>query len=518
MELATILSFLSPEDKATVQQVVNDIIPDWAPLPGQQTLAYESEADELFYGGAAGGAKSDLLLGLGLTKHIQGIVYRRESTQLEGLTRRLIYDILGNNKGWNDTKHMLRRGGKILEFGSCKDAGDEISYQGRPHDFVGFDEITHFLESQYRFLIGWNRTTRPGQRCRVVCTGNPPTEAEGRWVIQYWAPWLDPQHPNPAQPGELRWFTTIDGKDKELPNSDPVLVEGVMVQPKSRTFIPSKVTDNPFLMATGYMSTLQALPEPLRSQMLKGDFQAGISDDLWQIIPTSWVDAAMKRWTIEGKRGFMTSSGVDVARGGTAETIVSTRYGTWFDELRCFPGSETPNGPITAGLVISVVRDGAPVHIDVVGVGGSPYDHLIENNVQAVPISSASTENLDGQVDKASGRLTFRNWRSLMWWRFREALDPMFNANVDPRAPDYQAPLALPPDPKLKADLCAPRWKPTASGILVEPKEDIVKRLHRSPDRGDAVVYCWVNTPKITPKHAGSDWRKRKPKGSWRTT
>ena len=63
---------------------------------------------------------------------------------------------------------------------------------------VFFDEIGHFLESQFRFLIGWMRTSTPGERCRVVATGNPPTSAEGEWIIQYWGPWLDPQHPYPA--------------------------------------------------------------------------------------------------------------------------------------------------------------------------------------------------------------------------------------------------------------------------------------------------------------------------------
>jgi hypothetical protein len=62
----------------------------------------------------------------------------------------------------------------------------------------------------------------------------------------------------------------------------------------SRTFIPSRVSDNPYLMGTGYMTQLQSLPEPLRSQMLYGDFKAGVQDDPWQVIPTAWVEAAMR--------------------------------------------------------------------------------------------------------------------------------------------------------------------------------------------------------------------------------
>jgi hypothetical protein len=37
-----------------------------------------------------------------------------------------------------------------------------------------FDEGTDFLESQYRFIIGWNQSTDPKQRCRVIVASNPP--------------------------------------------------------------------------------------------------------------------------------------------------------------------------------------------------------------------------------------------------------------------------------------------------------------------------------------------------------
>ncbi|MHC5826572.1 MAG: hypothetical protein ACYT04_64585, partial [Nostoc sp.] len=108
------------------------------------------------------------------------------------------------------------------------------------------DEITHFSKSKFKFLTGWLRTDDPNQKCRVVCTGNPPTSAEGRWVIEYWGPWLDPKHPNPAVPGELRWFATLDGKDVEVKEGVPFEYtdsEGKTetIAPRSRTFIPAKI-------------------------------------------------------------------------------------------------------------------------------------------------------------------------------------------------------------------------------------------------------------------------------------
>jgi len=327
--------------------------------------------------------------------------------------------------------------------------------------------------------------------------------AEGEWVIQRWGPWLNKNHPNPADPGELRWYAVVDGVDTPVADGKPFKHNGELIKPQSRTFIPSHVEDNPFLMSTGYKAQLQSLPEPLRSQMLKGDFTAGKDDNIWQVIPTAWVEAAMARWTENGKTGQMDSVGVDVARGGSDKTIISTRYGTWFDHLKTFPGSDTPNGQIVAGLIISVVRDAAPIHIDITGVGGSPYDHLNENGLQVIAINNASTEGLDGQYDKASQKLRFRNMRAFLMWRFREALEPEKGENY-----------ALPPDSELKADLCAPRWKMTASGIQIELKEEVKKRIGRSPDKGEAVILASINTVKMKQQHK-KDFRKSG--GTWRS-
>jgi hypothetical protein len=257
-------------------------------------------------------------------------------------------------------------------------------------------------------------------------------------------------------------------------------------------------------MATGYKAQLQSLPEPLRSQMLKGDFTAGHDDDIWQVIPTAWVEAAQARWTPEGKSGQMDSLGVDVARGGADKTQLAPRYGTWYDHIKSFPGSDTPSGQIVAGLVMSVVRDAAPIHIDIGGVGGSPYDFLSENGIQVEGINNAGTDRSKDQFDKASQQLKFKNNRAFLMWRFREALEPEKGEN-----------LALPPDSELKADLCAPRWKLTASGIQIELKEDVKDRIGRSPDKGDAVILASINTVKIKTQHKkdfrriGGTWRSR---------
>jgi hypothetical protein len=483
-DIAGLLDYCTPEELSEIDGILAEDTPRWVPLPGPQTEAYECEADILYYGGAAGGGKSDMLLGLGLTRHTRSIIYRREGTQNLANVDRLLNEILKDRRGWNGKDNVWRGDGRQIEFGSCKDLGDEQKYQGRAHDLKGFDEITHFLEDQFRFLSGWLRSSNPGQRKRIVCTGNPPTNEDGQWVKTFWGPWLDPNHPNPAKPGELRWFTTIDGKDVECANGEPFLHNGKMVQPLSRTFIPSRVTDNLFMMESGYEAILQALPEPLRSQMLNGDFSAGTEDSPWQVIPSAWVQTAMDRWTEDGKKGEMTSMGVDVARGGRDNTIISTRYEQWYSPLKLYPGTQTPDGPIVAGLAISEQKDSAPIHVDVIGVGTSVVDHLAGNDIQVEAINGAAKAPEHAR-DK-SGHLKFRNMRAWLYWSLREALDPKTGKNI-----------ALPPDSGLKNELCSIMWKLTAQGIQIDSKDDIIDRLGHSPDKADAVVYCSIDTRKM---------------------
>lgn len=458
----------------------------WGPLVGPQTQAYFSEADELFYGGQAGGGKSDLLLGLAATAHLKSIIFRREFPQLKEIilrSKELFSDFArfnGQEKLWQGLP-----GNRLLEFGAVQHEDDKQKYKGRPHDLKAFDELPDFSESQYRFLTAWNRTTHPKQRCRIVCTGNPPSTAEGEWVLKYWGPWLDRQHPNPADPGELRWFVVIDGEDVEVEDGSPIQHNGESLQPKSRTFIPASVKDNPYLLQSGYITTLQNLPEPLRSQLLYGDFKAEREDDPWQVIPTQWVLLAQKRWQEQEKPDLPLSSlGVDVARGGKDKTVIARRYGNWFAPLDAYPGSVTPDGPKVASLVTLAYEEGAYINIDIISVGSSPYDCLVAQGLK----EKVNPVNFAAGSDKKdrSGRLKMRNKRAEGWWGLRESLDPV---NGDD--------LALPPDPELKSDLCAPRWSNSSAGILIESKEDIEERIKRSTDKGDAVVYAHMDGPPI---------------------
>lgn len=424
---------------------------------------------------------TDLLIGLALIAHKRSVIFRREHRQLANIIERT-HTIRRTRDGFNGQENRFALGNnRMLWLGGMQHPGDEQGYQGQDRDLMAFDELTQFQESQFRYVLTWNRSTDPNQRCRVVAASNPPITAEGEWVYSYWAPWLDETYPNPALPGELRWFISDeDGEDREVDGPEPVEVGGEMMTPRSRTFIPSSVDDNPFLMATGYKANLQSLKEPLRSLMLRGDFTAGREDDAKQVIPSKWVIAAQNRWEDKPPSHPMSNMGVDVAEGGRDNTVFMPRYGDWYARPIVYPGKETEHHTITSGLVIAALKDGAPASIDVIGPGGAVYGHLNANNVAVIAMKGDQQTNATDR----SGRFKFVNKRAEWYWKMREALDP-----------DAEFPISLPPDPILRSDLCAPRWEATPRGLKIESKKDIIKRLGRSTDYGDACVYALPEIP-----------------------
>jgi hypothetical protein len=349
-----------------------------------------------------------------------------------------------------------------------------------------------------RFITGWLRTTKRGRRCRLLLNFNPPASAEGEWLLSYFAPWLsylDPQfqphHPHPAAPGELRWYALVDGQEVERPNGEPFQHKGETIQPQSRTFIPARLMDNPHLLATGYGATLQAMPEPLRSQLLFVDFKIGREDDAWQAIPTAWVRAAQARWTPEPLAGArLDAIGVDVARGGPAQTVIAKRYGNWFAPLLKAPGRQTVDGPSVAALIYKEYQPGCAISIDVLGTaGGGACESLRCYRDISDPINPINNAQSVDMRDR-SGKFRFVNLRAASYWKLRECLDLVHGEQF-----------ALPPDSELLADLSAPRYKLTASGIQLEAKEDIVQRLGSSPDAADAVVLAnWWRGGPLNPR------------------
>ena len=465
----------------------------WLPNPGPQTEAFFCEADELFYGGQAGGGKSALGIGLALTDHTRSLVLRRTNKEARKFVDE-IEEVLGHRSGYNGQDDVWRLPeGRQIDIGGCQLEEDKQKYKGTPHDLVFFDEVSDFTESQYIFISTWNRSTKPGQRCRVVAAGNPPTDPEGLWVLQRWAAWLDPTHPKPARPGELRWYTSNEhGDEVEFDGPGPHLIGGEMITARSRTFIPAKLSDNPDLERSGYASVLAALPAELRAAYKEGKFDAGLKDRPFQAVPTAWVKAAQARWTEKPPAGVpMCAIGVDCTGGGEDPMVMAPRHDGWFAPLVEIPGREIPPdkmGSYAGGQVITIRRDNAMVIIDMGGgYGGALFEHLRDNlpNEQVRPYKGAGS----GHGRSSCGQFGFNNARSAAIWKFREALDP--------DQPGGSV-IALPPDPELVADLTAPTWKPDQTKIVIESKVDVCKRLGRSTNKGDAVIMAWTSGMKAT--------------------
>lgn len=471
---------MTAQEHAEINRLLQTVNVTWQPFPNSpQSRAYESKADVVGYGGAAGGGKTDLALGKAFTQFYRALILRREYAQTDGIIARgndiqagACTFTSGEKKSWNTPD------GRNVRVAGVEHLSDMHKYKGRARDFIVFDEASDFLEAQVRFILGWLRTERADVKPQALLTFNPPTTAEGEWIVKFFAPWIDNDYEGQrANDGELRYFARINDKDVEVASAESFELDGKTYTPQSRTFFRASVEDNPVYMATGYDKQLESLPEPLRSQLRWGVFGATVSDDIWQCIPTAWIDDAQNRWR-QGVRPAveLRAVGVDPSRGGADDTVIAKLYGTWFEIVR-HEGKDVSDGATGARYVTDAMETNAPLAVDVIGYGASVYDHLkILSGLTVTPVNVGSASSA---VDN-TGRYHFVNLRSQLWWKFREALDPASGENI-----------ALPPDPQLKTDLRAPKFQIVGGKIKVESKDDVKKRIGRSTDAADAVQLAW---------------------------
>lgn len=487
----------------------------WVPNPGPQTDAYLSLADVLLYGGQAGGGKTHLELGWGVNEADSGIIFRRERTQTDGLEREG-KAIIGLAARFDGTDlEWTWPNGKSLKLAGMNQLDDWMKHAGRERDYMGFDEGGEFGEMQLAQIMAWVRAA-PGKRTRVIIGSNPPRTSDGLWMMRWFAPWLDEKFPLPAAPGELRWayhITVGTGDSAEIrvewvDGPGTYNHEGEEYIAKSFTFVPASLEDNPYRNTPEYKSKLQSLPEPLRSQLLYGQFSAGFTDGANQTIPTAWVKAAFERWAANPRppKGVpMCAIGVDCTGGGADNMVIAPRYDAWFAPLKKVPGKMIPQenaGSHAAGLVLSERFHQALVVVDMGGGYGGPlFEHLHANDIECVAYKGAE-ESTRRSVD---GKLRFTNKRSAAYWQFREALDP---------GQPGGSPVALQADPRLLAGLTAPTFEVTPHGIKVEPKVKrdgkgkvtggVMAKLGFSPDEADSVVMCWHEGPRAATN--AMDW------------
>ena len=235
---------------------MNDIV--WKPQPKQVQFLSRSE-DEALYGGAAGGGKSDSLLAEALRQvhipHYRAIIFRKTYPQCSELIDRSrdIYPRVCPDAQYNATAHcwVFKSGAKVY-FGSMQRTADKLNYQGKRYDFIGFDELTHFLWDEYSYMFSRNRPGGPGTRCYIRATCNPGGVGHG-WVKQRF----------------------IDGKEPLKTYWEEYNVGGQTLR-RSRVFVPSTVFDNKILLENNpnYLASLAGLPEAEKRALLYGDWDS----------------------------------------------------------------------------------------------------------------------------------------------------------------------------------------------------------------------------------------------------
>ena len=473
--------------------------PRVGPQPGPQTRAFNSQAKVVGYGGAAGGGKTGLCAIKAVLKHNRTVIFRKDAKQLRQFVDDLVR-FVGSDRGLNrghGVMYLPGNEGHMVEWGGLGDPGSEQAWRGRAHDLMIVDEATEVQENKIRFLMAWNRTHLKNQLCQTLLTFNPPGGPDdpgggaGRWVMDFFAPWLDERHPNPAKSGEVRYFYRDSGGiEREADGDEPIMVrmgnEDRWVTPQSRTFIFARVEDNKYLGAD-YVSALEALEEPWRTKYLLGSFSSHVIDHEQQVLPSAWVDDAMDRFRELERNGElhiyrskpMSALGVDVARGGRDWTVIARRHGWFWDDLLVHKGASTPDGESVAALCIKAARDGAGICIDSGGVGASPYDVLCSGYREV--------HGVRGQMTKCLPDLGFnercKNLRSALWWMLRKVLDPKNKLGA-----------ILPPNNRLRKELVSVLYREDLNKFVVDRKEEVKMRLGHSTDYADAVIYSLYNS------------------------
>lgn len=156
-----------------------DRLPDeWKPKSDAQRAVLDSPADLLLAGGAAGGGKSELMLVDALEmydlRNYHAIIFRRTFPELQQLMDRSKVLFQGLGGTWNQADKIWRwPWGATLEFKYLEHDDDIYKRQGFEYTYVAFDESTHFMEKQIRYIINTRMRSKEGYRLKARLATNP---------------------------------------------------------------------------------------------------------------------------------------------------------------------------------------------------------------------------------------------------------------------------------------------------------------------------------------------------------
>lgn len=263
-----------------------------APQKGPQEMFLATSADICIYGGAAGGGKTFGLLLEPLrymnNPDYNATIFRRDYTQVTspgGLwdSSRKIYRYVKGSQPLKTPKlHWTFKRGASVNFAHLGRDEDCDDWQGSQLTMIGFDELTHFSEYQFFYMLSRNRTDS-GVKPYVRATCNPDADS---WVAEFISWWINQEtgYPIPERSGVIRWMvrlnevvTWFDSREEAVQGAieNGVKPERAETMPKSVTFIASTLHDNKILMKNdpGYLANLQAMALVQRERLLHGNWK-----------------------------------------------------------------------------------------------------------------------------------------------------------------------------------------------------------------------------------------------------
>ena len=315
------------------------------PQPGYQMKALSSPADIVIGGAAAGVGKTFSLL-LEPLRHVANpefgaVCFRRTSPQIrnEGAlwdTSLQVYTPAGGTPKETMLEWVFPKGSRV-SFRHLQHEKDVYQWQGAQIPLLMFDELTHFSEKMFFYMLSRNRSTC-GVKPYIRATCNPDPES---WVAGLIDWWIDEQtgFPLAERDGVVRYFTK-HGNDLVWGDSveevtqkawfflEPlVAASGVDVAEfiKSITFISGSIYDNKALLTkdASYLANLVAQDEETRAQLLDGNWKVVLSDkDIYNY--AAFLGLFDNVYSARSETRYMTA---DIALQGSDKFVVGIWYG-----------------------------------------------------------------------------------------------------------------------------------------------------------------------------------------------
>lgn len=219
-------------------------------------------------------------------------------------------------------------------------------------------------------------------------------------------------------------------------------------------------------------------PNDLFRVKVRGMFPK-VSEDV--LIPYEWIEIANRNWQELQTSGFTSAKscklGVDVAGMGRDNSVLCPRYGNYVPQFEVHQSAGRADHMHVVGMTIPYLKKkGAKAFIDTIGEGAGVYSRLLEEKFTNA-FSCKYSEGADGLHD-ITGEYEFANMRAYLYWALRDWLNPKNGFGA-----------ALPPCDQLMEEATETKWKFLSNGkIIIEAKEDIKKRIKRSPDYMDALA------------------------------